>query len=39
MIQLIKRILNPAFFQGNLKKKHYFEGWYFKLVDNKADTI
>lgn len=23
----------PEIFQGHLKKKHYFEGWYFKVVD------
>ncbi len=28
----LRRILNPAWFQGNLKKKNYFEGWYFKIV-------
>lgn len=27
-----KNIKNPALFQGNLQKKHYFEGWYFKQV-------
>ncbi len=26
------RIYNPEVFQGNLKRKHYFEGWYFKHV-------
>ncbi len=28
----LKNIKNPALFQGNLQKKHYFEGWYFKQV-------
>lgn len=28
----LKQINNPELFQGNLKKKHYFEGWYFKHV-------
>lgn len=28
----LKNIKNPAVFQGNLQKKHYFEGWYFKQV-------
>lgn len=28
----MKPFLNPAPFQGSLKKKHYFEGWYFKHV-------
>jgi tocopherol cyclase len=32
------RLFNPEIFQGNLKKKHYFEGWYFKNVtlDNSS---
>jgi hypothetical protein len=25
-------LFNPEVFQGNLRKKHYFEGWYFKQV-------
>jgi len=25
-------LYNPEIFQGNLKKKNYFEGWYFKQV-------
>ena len=29
----LKKIWNPDWFQGNLKKKNYFEGWYFKLVN------
>jgi len=26
------RLYNPELFQGNLKKRNYFEGWYFKHV-------
>ena len=29
----------PSIFQGNLKKKFYFEGWYNKIVDKSADHI
>lgn len=29
----------PDIFQGNLKKKFYFEGWYNKIVDASADHI
>jgi hypothetical protein len=29
---MFHRLYNPEVFQGNLKKKHYFEGWYFKQV-------
>ena len=28
------QIYKPELFQGNLKKKNYFEGWYFKHVSN-----
>lgn len=24
------KIFHPAVFQGHLKKKHYFEGWFLK---------
>ena len=27
------KIWQPEVFQGNLQKKNYFEGWYFKIVD------
>ena len=27
------KIWQPEVFQGNLNKKRYFEGWYFKIVD------
>lgn len=29
-------LFNPEIFQGKGKKRSYFEGWYFKLV-NKAE--
>jgi len=29
----------PEVFQGNLKKKYYFEGWYNKIVDHSANTV
>lgn len=32
MYRLIK-IFHPERFQGKYKKKNYFEGWYFKLID------
>lgn len=28
-----KKIFNPEVFQGKHKKKNYFEGWYYKIVD------
>lgn len=33
----IHRKLNPELFQGVGKKKQYFEGWYFKVVNAKRD--
>jgi hypothetical protein len=29
---MLFRLYNPEVFQGSLRKKHYFEGWYFKHV-------
>lgn len=28
----LKKIFHPEYFQGNRKKKRYFEGWYYKFV-------
>ena len=33
------KLKNPMLFQGNLKKKHYFEGWYFKQVSEDEKTV
>ena len=33
------RITHPELFQGKLTNKHYFEGWYYKLVNQIGDTI
>lgn len=30
---------NPEIFQGNRKKKNYFEGWYFKMVSADESSI
>jgi hypothetical protein len=30
----IRKIYNPPEFQGNLKKRNYFEGWYLKHISN-----
>ena len=29
---MLHKIKNPILFQGNLRKKNYFEGWYYKMV-------
>lgn len=33
------RVFNPEVFQGNLSKKHYFEGWYFKHVSKELNQV
>lgn len=39
MLKKFRRILNPVLFQGNLKKKKYFEGWYFKMTDSSGRQV
>jgi len=34
MIGRLKAFFNPEQFQGKHKKKSYFEGWYYKIVDS-----
>lgn len=34
-----KKAGNTIIFQGNKKKKNYFEGWYFKMVANDGSSI
>lgn len=36
---MLKKLFNPILFQGNLKKKKYFEGWYFKMTDSAGDQV
>jgi len=33
------RFLSPEIFQGDLKKKNYFEGWYFKHVSGDMEHV
>lgn len=33
------RFLKPEIFQGDLKKKNYFEGWYFKHVSEDVNHV
>ena len=35
----IGTIWKPETFQGRNRKKHYFEGWYFKLIDEHRKTV
>lgn len=31
------KFLHPEIFQGKNKTKHYFEGWYYKIIDEKTE--
>jgi hypothetical protein len=33
------RLFKPEVFQGNLRKKNYFEGWYFKQVSSDLNNV
>ncbi len=33
------KIYKPEIFQGNLKEKNYFEGWYFKHVSQNLEHV
>lgn len=35
----IRRILNPEIYQGKHKRRNYFEGWYFKIIDKNSQNI
>ncbi len=34
---MLFRLYNPEVFQGSLRKRHYFEGWYFKHVTRNPE--
>lgn len=36
---MFKKINNPILFQGHPKKKHYFEGWYYKQVCKNTNQV
>jgi tocopherol cyclase len=36
---ILSKSIRPSIFQGSLKKKRYFEGWYFKLVSPDGKNI
>ena len=36
---MIGRIWKPEVFQGACRKRDYFEGWYFKLIDSSRQTV
>jgi tocopherol cyclase len=39
VFESFRKIRNPEFFQGTKNRKHYFEGWYFKLVDASEKQV
>jgi hypothetical protein len=39
MINAVRKLTNPLLFQGNLAKKRYFEGWYFKHVSGDRKSV
>ena len=36
---LLNKLQNPEMFQGQYKKKNYFEGWYYKLIDSSQKNV
>lgn len=38
-IYSINKIWKPEIYQGHRRKKKYFEGWYFKLVDKSEENV
>jgi len=34
-----KKIWSPEIFQGKKRKRNYFEGWYYKLIDQKRQNV
>jgi tocopherol cyclase len=39
MVYRLKRFVSPVFFQGSLRSKRYFEGWYFKHVSADRRSV
>ncbi|ABR49587.1 conserved hypothetical protein [Alkaliphilus metalliredigens QYMF] len=35
----VNKIWKPEIFQGKYKKRNYFEGWYFKLINAHQDQV
>lgn len=36
---LLRKFSNPEIYQGKNKRKSYFEGWYYRLADAKAEQV
>jgi tocopherol cyclase len=39
IIPYLQKKLHPALFQGSLRKKNYFEGWYFKQISGDHENM
>jgi len=39
MFYNIRKIWHPGIYQGKTKRKNYFEGWFFKIVDPSLENI
>jgi tocopherol cyclase len=39
MFYSFRKILHPENYQGKAKKKNYFEGWFFKIVDHSLENV
>jgi hypothetical protein len=39
MPYFLRKIFNDAIFQGKDKKRNYFEGWYFKIINSDENEI
>ncbi|MCX7771582.1 MAG: tocopherol cyclase family protein [Clostridia bacterium] len=39
MMYYLKRLFNPEIYQGQNRKRNYFEGWYYKTVDASGSNV
>lgn len=39
MVYFLRKIWNDSIFQGKNKRRNYFEGWYFKIVNSEEDEV
>ena len=38
MMYFLSKLCRPEIFQGKKKKLNYFEGWYYKIIDDKMEN-
>lgn len=36
---LLRKLFHPEIFQGGYKRRNYFEGWYYKLIDRGMENV